>query len=42
MTVCHSLKATMDFFGVTVSMIYGKQVASYAFILQKPNAARGY
>jgi hypothetical protein len=42
MTVCHSLKATMGFIGVKVSIICGKQVASYAFILQKPNAARGY
>ena len=42
MTVCHSLKATMGFIGVTVSIIRGKQVVSYAIILQKPNAARGY
>jgi len=32
----------MSLIGVTVSIICGKQVASYAIILQKPNAACGY
>jgi len=42
MFACHSLKATMGLIGVTVSIICSKQVASYAIILQKPIAVRGY